>query len=209
MTFDQFEGVFWDLWYRGQTEEEKLRAWFPAKRPTQMPEEFLQYLWLVSCVRDSIVVEIGVKDGHTRRFYEELLGCAIYIGVDINDLPGVDVVGDSTDPGTVEKIKALIPKRAGKPDIIFIDGDHSKDAVRKDYELYKDLVGSRGFLALHDTHHDHAEYCDGAARLWPELEQYYERTWDIFHYCPYMPKAAGLVNVRKQCGIGVIQMGGG
>lgn len=39
---------------------------------------------------------------------------------------------------------------------LWIDGDHSYDAVKKDIEDWVDLVMPGGFLAFHDTHRDHA-----------------------------------------------------
>lgn len=39
---------------------------------------------------------------------------------------------------------------------LWIDGDHSYDAVKKDIEDWVDLVMPGGFLAFHDTHPDHA-----------------------------------------------------
>lgn len=39
---------------------------------------------------------------------------------------------------------------------LWIDGDHSYDAVKKDIEDWTDFVMPGGFLAFHDTHKDHA-----------------------------------------------------
>jgi predicted O-methyltransferase YrrM len=39
---------------------------------------------------------------------------------------------------------------------LWIDGDHSYDAVKKDIQDWTDLVMPGGFLAFHDTHADHA-----------------------------------------------------
>lgn len=204
MTYDEFHAKFWELWYRGQTEAEKATKWLPAKRPTQTPLEYIQYLWTVSCIKCPAVVEIGVKDGHQRRFYEELLDCDVYVGVDVADMPGVDVVGNSTDPETVREIMSLLPDEGA--DVIFIDGNHSAGGVRADWETYRGLVVADGFLAFHDTHHDHAEYCAGAAKLWPELQRFYARTWDIYHEWDGMTWAHKHPGVRKQCGIGLVQV---
>lgn len=37
------------------------------------------------------------------------------------------------------------------PDFIFIDGDHSWDGIRKDWELYSKLLEPGGVILLHDT----------------------------------------------------------
>jgi hypothetical protein len=36
-------------------------------------------------------------------------------------------------------------------DFIFIDGDHSFEGVRKDFELYSQLLSENGIIALHDA----------------------------------------------------------
>jgi cephalosporin hydroxylase len=58
------------------------------------------------------------------------------------------VYADSHDPKTLEAIEGILSGR--KLDLLFIDGDHSYDGVKKDYEMYKDLVRSRGVIAFHD-----------------------------------------------------------
>jgi len=35
-------------------------------------------------------------------------------------------------------------------DFIFIDGDHSYEGVKKDFEMYSPLVKKRGIIAFHD-----------------------------------------------------------
>jgi predicted O-methyltransferase YrrM len=38
-----------------------------------------------------------------------------------------------------------------KVDFIFIDGDHSYEGIKKDWELFSKKVPSKGIIALHDT----------------------------------------------------------
>jgi len=196
-----FERSFWEIWYRGQTPEEREKKWLPEKRPAQVAEEFLEYLYLVCDCVDPAVLEIGVAQGQQRRFYEDLLGCRKYIGVDILEGPA-DIIGNSQDPRIVQSLQESEPFGW---DIIFLDGNHTREGVKADYEVYKEMVRPGGYLALHDTHHDHWEGADGAAVLWPTIRRLYENTWDIFHKCDYTPYHKG-TNDRKQCGIGLIQM---
>ena len=49
------------------------------------------------------------------------------------------------------KVKEFCPEY----DLIFIDGDHSYNGVKKDFELYKDLLSPRGFVVFHDIDPDH------------------------------------------------------
>lgn len=205
MTYDEFQAKFWKLWYRDQTSEEIERGWLPSKRPAQVALEFVQYLWIVSAIKAPTVLEIGVKDGHTWRFYDELLDCFSYVGIDITPCPGIDVevdiLGDSKDPEVI----AAAQRALGHIDILFIDGDHSRAGVLADYMNYRGMVTPGGFIAMHDTHHDHAEYCDGASKLWPVVQKDYDRNWDIYHETNATPCASGTKN-HKQCGIGLIQV---
>ncbi len=199
-----FERAFWELWYKGQTPEEREIKWLPAKRPTQTVEEYLDYLWIVCSAVDPAILEIGVKGGHQQRFYEELLSCRHYEGLDIKEDTPATIVGSSHDPLIIQKLRDMEPDGW---DIIFVDGNHSRVAARLDYENYKGLVRPGGFLAFHDTHHDHAEYCKGAAVLWAEIQKDWAKTWDIYYEVEYIGWATRKSNpIRKQCGIGLIQM---
>ena len=74
-------------------------------------------------------------------------------------------IEDSTNPETVEKVRAL-----GPYDLIFIDGDHKYEGVKKDWENY----GPMGkVVVFHDIvkHNPKSKY--GALevwKLWQEIE---------------------------------------
>jgi predicted O-methyltransferase YrrM len=69
-------------------------------------------------------------------------------------------------------------------DILFIDGDHTYDSVRRDYELYAPLVREGGIVAFHDIVDGPYEAVGDAPRFWqevrPELEPVVElvESWD-------------------------------
>jgi glycosyltransferase involved in cell wall biosynthesis len=94
-----------------------------------------------------LVVEIGILDGAQRRFYETLMG-AEYIGIDINSKGPADIVGDSSAPETLAKLKHKIGGAA--IDLLFIDGLHTYAGAKSDYEIYGPLV--RHIIAIHDIH---------------------------------------------------------
>lgn len=79
------------------------------------------------------------------------------------------VRGDSHDPATYERARELLD---GKPvDFLFIDGDHSYEGVKRDFELYSPLVRRPGAVALHDIVPGPAELVGGVPRFWQELKQ--------------------------------------
>ena len=56
--------------------------------------------------------------------------------------------------------------------LLYIDGDHSYEGVKADYEFYKDLVHKDGIIVFHDinnTEHHRKTGCE-VYKLWQELE---------------------------------------
>jgi predicted O-methyltransferase YrrM len=62
---------------------------------------------------------------------------------------------DSHQPDTYEEVSDLVN---GDVDFLFIDGDHTYEGVKQDFEMYSELVSEGGIIALHDivTHPDDA-----------------------------------------------------
>ncbi len=56
-------------------------------------------------------------------------------------------------------------------DFLFIDGDHSYEGVKKDYELYSPFVRKGGIIAFHDIAvHPPIAGCE-VHRFWQELQK--------------------------------------
>lgn len=58
------------------------------------------------------------------------------------------IKADSHDSKTLTKLKQKLD--GNKLDFLFIDGDHSYEGVKKDFELYHNLIRKGGIIALHD-----------------------------------------------------------
>ncbi len=58
------------------------------------------------------------------------------------------IEGDSHDKKYIEEIKQIL--NGEEIDLLFIDGDHTYNGVKKDYEMYKTLVRDEGIIAFHD-----------------------------------------------------------
>ncbi len=59
-------------------------------------------------------------------------------------------------------------------DLIFIDGDHSYEGVKKDFENYRSLLSDRGVIMFHDVDPDHAFKGAGggdAWKFWADLDE--------------------------------------
>ncbi len=59
---------------------------------------------------------------------------------------------DSHDEKTLARVRALLDGQA--LDFLMIDGDHTFEGVKQDYEMYAPLVREGGYIAFHDTLHD-------------------------------------------------------
>ncbi len=59
-------------------------------------------------------------------------------------------------------------------DYAFIDGDHSYEGVRRDFEMYSTLVRSGGMIAFHDIAvHGSGTWNVGVSKFWSEIKQNY------------------------------------
>jgi predicted O-methyltransferase YrrM len=66
-------------------------------------------------------------------------------------------------------------------DFLFIDGDHSYEGVKKDFEIYSSLVRKGGIIAFHDIVPDYytrygirtPSYTGGVPKFWNEIKYNY------------------------------------
>ena len=160
----------------------------------QIPQELQELFQMIEGLEPTNVMEIGSEAGGT--FY---LWCKLAKGIKISlDLPtgtsgsgrfaaemalasrtkmfkswatDVHVVtGDSHLPDTWHDVNDIL--RDQKLDFLFIDGDHSYEGVKKDYEDYRYFVKEGGLIGFHDIndteyHRKHGCY---VANFWNELE---------------------------------------
>jgi predicted O-methyltransferase YrrM len=118
---------------------------------------------------DALIVSVDISIPlHTRGLRARLAGQRQRL---------VSIEGDSHAAETVSRIEGLL---AGEPlDFLFIDGDHSYDGVRADFESYGTLVRPGGLIALHDVNEDFRtrrgvetpSISGEVPRFWRELKQ--------------------------------------
>jgi cephalosporin hydroxylase len=76
------------------------------------------------------------------------------------------IVGDSHDARTLGRVRDELD---GRPvDLLFIDGDHTLEGVRRDYELYSPLVAETGIIAFHDIVPGPPALVGGVPEFWGE-----------------------------------------
>jgi predicted O-methyltransferase YrrM len=162
-----------------------------AIRPLQVPDELIRLFEVVSELQAKTVMEIGTYNGGT--LFMACRVCdpdATIISVDMSGgkfghgyvLPRKFVYRrftkksqnlhllrkDSHDPKTADLVQSLLGEVP--LDFLFIDGDHTYDGVRADFEMYAPLVRRDGIIAFHDIvkHPPQAE-CE-VDRFWAEVK---------------------------------------
>jgi len=75
---------------------------------------------------------------------------------------------DSHSQETVERVKRTL---GGEPlDFLMIDGDHTYEGVKRDFESYAPLVRPGGVVALHDIVPNRVETTSQVDRFWREVK---------------------------------------
>jgi len=79
---------------------------------------------------------------------------------------------DSHKQSTLIKVKKKMKNR--KIDLLFIDGDHSYEGVKKDFEMYAPLVREGGIIAFHDIIDVPDDDNCNVLQFWNEIKHDYE-----------------------------------
>lgn len=136
----------------------------------QTLQEFMYMAKICKNLHPNYIMEIGTRRGGTLRFwYDTLLKFrdmekdALIIAVDIEHEPQWNykrtsipihfLKMDSLHHKTVERVSEILGDR--KLDILFIDGNHTYNAVKQDYENYQGFVRQGGIILFHDINAEH------------------------------------------------------
>ena len=126
------------------------------------------------------MIEIGVLRGGLTYLYGPILKQVI--GID-NKVTGNNIITGSSHKKTT--FDAVSRELAGKlADVLFIDGDHSYEGARMDFEMYSKLVRKGGIIAFHDIVKQNKEvnkkipYPIFIYKLWEEIKEYYKFRWE-------------------------------
>lgn len=132
----------------------------------QNPKELTELMKLAALVGTKTVLEIGAGPCGTAVYFSDMVGEeGLVVSVDLPlDMGGTpqdyeDAAKEKAknwklvrgDSASEETLQAVIEALEGRSvDLMFIDGDHSQESVRRDYGLYRPLVKERGVIAFHD-----------------------------------------------------------
>lgn len=151
--------------------------------PAQITSEFLHLLLWLNNRRIDSILEIGVHVGGSLRCFLDMFPASRVTGIEIDsnlrraplcaELEGLSrcnlIFADSHLPETVQLI-------AGNSyDLIFVDGDHTKDGVAQDFDLYFPLLSDAGVFAFHDIKDTNQHRSQGCYvfEVWNKLKSKY------------------------------------
>jgi predicted O-methyltransferase YrrM len=100
---------------------------------------------------------------------------------------------DSHLPASLEAVKTALTGR--ELDFLFIDGDHTFDGVKQDFEMYSRFVKPGGWIAFHDIIENPAQPDYGVPAYWRELR-------DKYHCVEFVDERNPL---KGGAGIGILQ----
>lgn len=171
-----------------------------AIKPLQIRWEFEQLADAIKKLKPKVAMEIGTNNGGTLYVLCRLADqSATIISLDLQHGPyggGYHplkipiykrfaaptqrlhlVRADSHAPQTLERITGLLG--GSKLDYLFIDGDHTYEGVKLDFEMYSPLVRNGGIIAFHDIIEHRPDYpalaealglrCE-VVRFWEEIK---------------------------------------
>lgn len=108
---------------------------------------------LASVVRPKVYVELGLY--HCTLFNRVIDYADQLIGVDINEDAGKYMIKSPKVQffhSTTQQFAKELEANPLKIDMLFIDADHSKEAVLQDFRDYFPFVTPHGLILLHDGH---------------------------------------------------------
>lgn len=164
-------------------------------KPSQVKDEILKFLVFLSKLRLRYILEIGTASGGTMFLFSRIASQdATIISIDLPKGPfgggypewkiplfksfalphqRIHLIrSNSHKEETLEKTKSILGDK--KLDLLFIDGDHTYEGVKKDFKMYSPLVKIGGIVAFHDIVPGPERKVGGVPKFWAELKEKYK-----------------------------------
>ena len=161
-------------------------------KTSQIPEEISQLLQILKERKPKTILEIGTANGGTLFLFSRIASDdATLISI---DLPGGRfgggypiwkiplyksfarkdqkiylIRGDSHNQETLEKVKNILNDK--KIDFLFIDGDHTYEGVKRDFEVYSSHVKKGNIIGFHDIVDGPEKHVGGVPKFWKEIKE--------------------------------------
>ncbi len=163
--------------------------------PMQVKSEITSLLNFVKNIKPKTMMEIGTAKGGTLFLFSKIIPeDSLIISLDLpkgsfgggyphwkiplyksfaKDKQIINLVRENShNINTLQKIKSILGDR--KLDFLFIDGDHTYNGVKRDFELYGQLVRKGGIIAFHDIAPHPLETKCEVGKFWNEIKKKYK-----------------------------------
>jgi len=173
------------------------KSWGIAICPFQNKDEIAALFKVVEQIRPRTVIEIGTGWGGTLFLFATVASPdAILVSIDLpsnlfgrgypnwkdslyksfaRDRQKIELVrGNSQQASSVEAVERVLRNR--QVDVLFIDGDHTYEGVKKDFELYSPMMRKGGLIAFHDITPSLNNSEIEVPQFWNELRDTYENS---------------------------------
>jgi predicted O-methyltransferase YrrM len=161
-------------------------------RPLQKRSEILRLVEVITGLNPSTVCEIGAAGGGTTFLLAKAAAAdATLISLDLSftelrravhrrfasqKQKIICLKKDSHEPDTVRAAIACLEGRS--LDVLYLDGDHSYEGIKADFNLYSPLVRPGGLIVFHDIVPDYrtrygietSVYVGGVPQFWAEIK---------------------------------------
>jgi len=164
-------------------------------KPIQIKEEFIKLLKIFQELNPKCILEIGTANGGTLFCFCKLAkDDATIISIDLPEgpfgggypewkIPIYQAFAkenqkiyllrkDSHHNETLEEVKKIL--NGNQLDFLFIDGDHTYEGVKKDFEMYSPLVRKGGIIAFHDIVRHPIETGCEVEKFWNEIKNNFQ-----------------------------------
>lgn len=156
----------------------------------QWRDESVEFMSMIMDIKAECIIEIGVHMGGTSYMllrssepYSLHIGIDLYTGYHEDWIETIRkfpteyqrlelLFEDSRLVSTYNKVEYILNGR--KADVLFIDGGHTYENTKSDYDMYSGLVRGGGIVAIHDIVVNHSNVPPnttyGTDRFWNEVK---------------------------------------
>lgn len=156
---------FHAMYYHRPQDGADCRVWENTRwlglRVHKNPMDLWNYQEILVQTQPQVIIETGVCDGGSILYLAtlaSLMGIGTVVGIDIDirdttaplrNLKNVTLIqGGSTDPEVLDQVRDLA---AGRPALVILDSDHSRDHVLNELRLYSEFVPVGGAMIVEDS----------------------------------------------------------
>lgn len=117
------------------------------------------YVWTRYLAPDNMIISVDKDHRGREQFFET------FVSVTGAEMKLIE--GSSYAEQTLQNVRQVLDEPI---DFLYIDGDHSYDGVKRDFEAYSQFLADDGIVALHDVENEET----GVPTFWAELEAEYD-----------------------------------